>query len=158
MAKESILSRVPLPAKVGIIVAALALIGVAYWVVFYGDVAQKITAEVRREDKLKADLAEAKKAESAYQKDLAELHEREPTERSERPGHPPRPRLGEQSMQRPAGEQAEHDRRDEQHAVADAGRASEPKQRADGEQREREAERGNADGVLKAHRGTPSVW
>jgi len=77
MAKDSILSRVPLPAKVGIIVAALALIGVAYWVVFYGDVAQKITDEVRREDKLKSDLAEAKKAESAYQKDLAELHERE---------------------------------------------------------------------------------
>jgi type IV pilus assembly protein PilO len=77
MAKESILARVPLPAKIGIVTAALALIGVAYWVVFYGDISQKIESEVRREDKLKSDLADAKKAEIAYQKDLAELHERE---------------------------------------------------------------------------------
>lgn len=77
MAKESVLTRVPLPAKAGIIVVALALVGVAYWVVFYGDIAQKIEAAGRREDSLKADLAKAKQAEIAYQKDLAELHERE---------------------------------------------------------------------------------
>ncbi|MBN2191878.1 MAG: type 4a pilus biogenesis protein PilO [Polyangiaceae bacterium] len=77
MAKESLLARVPLPAKAGIIVAVLALIGVAYWVVFYGEVSQRIQSEIRREDALKGQLAEAKKAEIAYQKDLAELHERE---------------------------------------------------------------------------------
>ncbi len=77
MAKESALSRLPFPAKLGIIVAALALVGVAYWVVFYGDVAQNIASAQKQETTLKGQLAAAKKAQVAYQKDLAELHERE---------------------------------------------------------------------------------
>jgi hypothetical protein len=51
----------PLPAKVGIIVAALALIGVAYWVVFSATW-RRNHRRVRREDQLKSDRAEAKKA------------------------------------------------------------------------------------------------
>ena len=77
MAAESALARLPFPAKLGIIVAAVALVGVAYWVVFYGDIAQNIASARKQETALKATLAEAKKAQVAYQKDLAELHERE---------------------------------------------------------------------------------
>jgi type IV pilus assembly protein PilO len=77
VAKESALARLPFPAKLGIIVAALALVFIAYWVVFYGDVAQSIVSSQKMETTLKGQLAEAKKAQVAYQKDLAELHERE---------------------------------------------------------------------------------
>ncbi len=77
MAKESALSRLPFPAKLGIIVTAMALVGVAYWVVFYGDIAQNIASAQKKETALKGQLAAAKKAQVAYQKDLAELHERE---------------------------------------------------------------------------------
>jgi type IV pilus assembly protein PilO len=77
VAKQSALARLPFPAKLGIIVAALALVWVAYWVVFYGDVAQSIASAERKETELKGQLANAKKAQVAYQKDLAELHERE---------------------------------------------------------------------------------
>lgn len=77
MAKESALARLPFPAKLGIIIVALALFGVAYWVVFYGDIAQKITTAERAETALKDQLGEAKKAQGVYQKDLAELHDRE---------------------------------------------------------------------------------
>ena len=77
MAAQSALARLPFPAKLGIIIAAVALVGVAYWVVFYGDIAQSIASARKQETTLKGKLAEAKKAEVAYQKDLAELHERE---------------------------------------------------------------------------------
>jgi type IV pilus assembly protein PilO len=77
VAAESALARLPFPAKLGIIVAAVALVGVAYWVVFYGDIAQNIASARKQETALKGTLAEAKKAQVAYQKDLAELHERE---------------------------------------------------------------------------------
>jgi type IV pilus assembly protein PilO len=76
-AKESSLAKLPGAAKFGIGVALLALVAVAYFVVFYGDLASSIKAAQGRERQLRGDLAEARKNEFAYQKDLAELTERQ---------------------------------------------------------------------------------
>jgi len=76
-ARESGLSRLPLLAKVGIGAGLLVLVGVAYFVVFYGDIASNIKAAEGQETKLRGDLADARKVEFAYQKDLQELTERQ---------------------------------------------------------------------------------
>jgi type IV pilus assembly protein PilO len=76
-ARESGLSRLPLLAKVGIGAGLLVLVGVAYFVVFYGDIASNIKAAEGQEAKLRGDLADARKVEFAYQKDLQELTERQ---------------------------------------------------------------------------------
>ncbi|MCC6668706.1 MAG: hypothetical protein DYH15_11440 [Nitrosomonas sp. PRO4] len=77
MAKESSLAKLPLVAKIGIGAGLLVLVAVAYFVVFYGDLASSIKAAQGKERQLREELAEARKAEFAYQKDLAELTERE---------------------------------------------------------------------------------
>jgi type IV pilus assembly protein PilO len=77
MAKESTLAKLPLVAKIGIGTGLLVLVAVAYFVVFYGDLASSIKAAQGRERQLREELAEARKAEFAYQKDLAELTERQ---------------------------------------------------------------------------------
>ncbi|MFO0566216.1 MAG: type 4a pilus biogenesis protein PilO [Polyangiaceae bacterium] len=76
-AKESSLARLPLLAKVGIGAGLLVLVAVAYFVVFYGDLASSIKAAQGKERQLREDLGEARKNEFAYQKDLAELTERQ---------------------------------------------------------------------------------
>ena len=76
-ARESGLSRLPLLAKVGIGAGLLVLVGVAYFVVFYGEIASSIKAAEGQETKLRGDLADARKVEFAYQKDLQELTERQ---------------------------------------------------------------------------------
>ena len=77
MAQQSALSRLPIIAKFGIGVALIGLVGLAYFVVFYGDIASSIKAAERKETTLRDELATAKKAEFAYQKDLNELKDRE---------------------------------------------------------------------------------
>jgi len=77
MAKESSLAKLPLVAKLGIGVGLLVLVAVAYFVVFYGDLASSIKAAQGKERQLRGELAEARKNEFAYQKDLAELTERQ---------------------------------------------------------------------------------
>jgi type IV pilus assembly protein PilO len=82
MAKgPSALSRLAMPAKIGIGAALMLLSGVVYFVVFYGDLATSIKAEEGRERQLKDDLAEAQKAQHAYQLDLAELSDRQQRQR-----------------------------------------------------------------------------
>ena len=81
MALSDQLAKLPTAARVGVGVAVLALTGVAYYVVFYGEVASAIEAAKSRETQLSADLTEARKAEFAYQKDLAELTERQQRQR-----------------------------------------------------------------------------
>ena len=63
MARESVLSKLPLLAKVGIGALLVALIGVAYFVVFYCDLASSITAEKSREEKLRGELSTARQNE-----------------------------------------------------------------------------------------------
>jgi type IV pilus assembly protein PilO len=82
MAKgPSALSRLNLAAKIGIGAALMILSGVVYFVVFYGDLATSIKAEQGRERQLRDDLAEAQKAQHAYQLDLAELADRQQRQR-----------------------------------------------------------------------------
>jgi type IV pilus assembly protein PilO len=68
-------------AKLGIGAGLLVLVGVAYFVVFYGDLASSIKAAQGRERQLRGDLADARKNEFAYQKDLAELTDRQQRQR-----------------------------------------------------------------------------
>jgi len=81
MALADQLAKLPIAARVGVGAAVLALTGVAYYVVFYGDLASAIQAAKSREAQLSAELAEARKAEFAYQKDLAELADRQQRQR-----------------------------------------------------------------------------
>jgi type IV pilus assembly protein PilO len=77
MARESALAKLPGAAKAVIVIGWLALMGVVYFVVFYGDLASSIKAAQNQEEKLHQELADARKAEFAYLKDKDELEERE---------------------------------------------------------------------------------
>jgi type IV pilus assembly protein PilO len=68
-------------AKVGFGAGALLLVGVAYFVVFYGDIESQIKAARGREQSLRTELADARKNEFAYQKDLTELTDRQHRQR-----------------------------------------------------------------------------
>lgn len=78
---ESALAKLPPIAKVGVGAVFAVLIGVAYFVVFYGDLASSITAEQKKEEKLRGELSDARKAEFAYQQDLTELSQRQQHQR-----------------------------------------------------------------------------
>jgi type IV pilus assembly protein PilO len=78
---DSVLTKLPLLAKAGIGALFVLLIGVAYFVVFYGDLASSISAEKSRETRLRGELSTARQAEFSYQKDLAELSERQQRQR-----------------------------------------------------------------------------
>jgi type IV pilus assembly protein PilO len=79
--RDSSLARLPLMAKFGIGAGLLVLVAVAYFVVFYGDIASQIKAAQNRERQLYQELADARKAEFAYQKDLEELTDRQQRQR-----------------------------------------------------------------------------
>jgi type IV pilus assembly protein PilO len=64
-------------AKVAVGVGALAICAAAYYFVFYSDMAQSIERAQSREKTLHADLAAARQNEFAFQRDLAELTERQ---------------------------------------------------------------------------------
>lgn len=81
MAKGNALGQLPLAAKVGIGIGVPLLIGVAYFVVFYGDLSSSIASAAKQEGQLKSDLATVKQNEFAYQRDLAELKEKEQKQR-----------------------------------------------------------------------------
>jgi type IV pilus assembly protein PilO len=78
---DSVLAKLPLLAKAGIGALFVVLIGVAYFVVFYGDLASSITAEKSKEGRLRSELSTARQAEFSYQKDLAELSDRQQRQR-----------------------------------------------------------------------------
>lgn len=82
MARQtSALTKLPLVARVGVGAAGLLLVGVAYFVIFYGDIESSIKAAQGQEQSLRTDLADARKSEFAYQKDLAELTDRQHRQR-----------------------------------------------------------------------------
>jgi type IV pilus assembly protein PilO len=81
MALSDSLAKLPLIARVGVGVAVVALTGVTYYVVFYGEIASAIDAAKAQEQQLSQDLQAARKAEFAYQKDLAELAARQQGQR-----------------------------------------------------------------------------
>jgi type IV pilus assembly protein PilO len=77
----SALAKLPLVAKIGVGAGLLVLVGVSYFVVFYGDIESSIKAAQGQEQTLRAGLADARKNEFAYQKDLAELTDRQQRQR-----------------------------------------------------------------------------
>ena len=77
MAGASSLSRLAAPAKAGITVAVVALIGAGYYFVFHSDMETSLMVAQQSGIKLTGELNEARVAEQAYQKDLAELADRE---------------------------------------------------------------------------------
>jgi type IV pilus assembly protein PilO len=78
---DSVLAKLPVLAKAGVGALFVVLIGVAYFVVFYGDLASSITAEQSKEAKLRGELSAARQNEFSYQKDLAELSDRQQRQR-----------------------------------------------------------------------------
>ena len=78
---DSVLAKLPPLAKAGVGALFVVLIGVAYFVVFYGDLASSITAEKSKEEKLRSELSTARQNEFSYQKDLAELSDRQQRQR-----------------------------------------------------------------------------
>ncbi len=78
---DSALSRMPLPARIGITVCLLVLGGLAYYVLFFSETSGQIETTVAARSKLESDLKDAKQAESLYQKDLEELAKRRERER-----------------------------------------------------------------------------
>jgi type IV pilus assembly protein PilO len=77
VASASGLSRLAPPVKAGITVAALVVIGAGYYFVVHSDVENTVAVAQQTGITLTADLNKARAAEEAYQKDLAELAERE---------------------------------------------------------------------------------
>ncbi len=78
---QSSLAKLPTMAKVGIGAGLVVLVFVAYYVVFYGDIESSIKAARSQERTLREELAEARKNEFAYQKDMAELTDRQQRQR-----------------------------------------------------------------------------
>lgn len=81
MARDTSLNKLPLVARMALGLGLLLLVGIAYFVVFYGDMASSIKAAQSQEIQLRQDLSDARKAEFAYQRDLAELTERQQRQR-----------------------------------------------------------------------------
>ncbi len=78
------LDRLPPVAKVGVALFFVAMLGVLYFVVFYGDVDGQISSAVQREGQLKDELAKAETSKTEYQKDLEEKTRREQTAREQK--------------------------------------------------------------------------
>lgn len=78
---ESVLSRMPVPARIGATLGVMALVGLAYYVIPYSEIATQIEQAQAETTRLERDLQSAKQAEAAYQKDLEELARRRERER-----------------------------------------------------------------------------
>lgn len=77
----SSLSRLPLPAKIGVGAGLVTLVGVAYFVMGYSEVSSQIAAQKRQEVQLRQQLDNARESEAAYLKDLAELTQKKQQQR-----------------------------------------------------------------------------
>jgi type IV pilus assembly protein PilO len=81
VAQIPILAKYPKLTKIAVGVAMTALIGVAYFILFYDEISEAIAKQKRDEQTYRTDLAQAKQAEFEYHKDLAELTERQQRQR-----------------------------------------------------------------------------
>ncbi len=70
--------------KVAIGVVFVAMVGAAYFVVFYSDVSEGITAAKQELERKKRELADAKEALQAYNKDVAEKARKDQAKRAEK--------------------------------------------------------------------------
>ena len=83
-AAGSVLDRLPPVAKVGVALFFVAMLGVLYFVVFYGEIDGQIAGAVQREAQLHDDLSKAELSKAEYQKDLEEKARREQTAREQK--------------------------------------------------------------------------
>jgi type IV pilus assembly protein PilO len=74
---RALLNRLPLAVKTGICLGAMVLVAAGYFFVFHSDVVGDLEQAKNTGASLTQDLTKARAAEQAYQKDLAELAERE---------------------------------------------------------------------------------
>jgi type IV pilus assembly protein PilO len=74
---RGMLSRLALPAKLGIAAGALVAVAGGYYFLFHTGLDDSLVAAQSAGVALNADLSKARAAEQAYQKDLAELADRE---------------------------------------------------------------------------------
>jgi type IV pilus assembly protein PilO len=81
MATLPSLGRYPTVTKFAVGALLFGLVAVAYFVVFYGDVADAIARQKKQEQTLSDELAQARQNEFAYHKDLTELAERQQRQR-----------------------------------------------------------------------------
>jgi type IV pilus assembly protein PilO len=77
----SAIRRLTVPMKLGVGAGALVLLGAVYYFLFHVDVTDSLEQAKVQNTKLLKDLTDARLAEQAYQKDLAELAEREQRQR-----------------------------------------------------------------------------
>jgi type IV pilus assembly protein PilO len=77
VARQASVSKLTPPMKFALGAALLVIVAVAYFVVFYGDLANSIQAAQQQERDLRGKLSEARKLEFSYQKDMAELTDRQ---------------------------------------------------------------------------------
>jgi type IV pilus assembly protein PilO len=75
------LNRYPRLLKLGVGILVTGLFAVAYYVVFYGDIADDIAKQLKQEQTLRSDLARVRQAEFEYHKDLTELTDRQQRQR-----------------------------------------------------------------------------
>jgi type IV pilus assembly protein PilO len=68
-------------AQIGVALGLLAIIGIAYYVVFYSDVSSRIDAAKVNQRKIRANIAVAEKATRAYNDDRADLEDRRQRQR-----------------------------------------------------------------------------
>lgn len=80
-AKKSALSKLGLPARIAIGFFMLVLPIAAYFTVFHSEIQSEINAATGTHQKLEEELKKAQAAEVAYQRDVAELAERERNKR-----------------------------------------------------------------------------
>lgn len=80
-AKKSALSKLGLPARIAIGFVMLALPIAAYFTIFHSEIQSEINAAINTHQKLEEDLKKAQADEIAYQRDVAELAERERNKR-----------------------------------------------------------------------------
>jgi type IV pilus assembly protein PilO len=83
-AQGSTLDRLPPAGKVGVGLLFAILIGLLYFVVFYGDVDNDLTQAKNAQGHLETQLAEAEKSKEEYQKDADEKARREQQAREQK--------------------------------------------------------------------------
>ena len=86
---QSALSRLPMPAKIGIGVAFSAIVLFTYWFIFYSDVSSKIAGAEQQKKTLQDQLKQQQQAQASYFADRGELALREQRSREQNKVLPP---------------------------------------------------------------------
>jgi type IV pilus assembly protein PilO len=75
------LAKLPMPARIGVGVAAFSLVTIAYWIFFYTDVSSKIDQSTRQTGQLRSELVSQQQAQQSYIADRDDLAMRQQRQR-----------------------------------------------------------------------------